>query len=438
MKEEFQNICPNCFAQSMYGGQCRNCGYTDVPINLNSMQLPRFFVLYERYILGRVLGAGGFGITYKAYDILNNSLCAVKEFVPIGISARYMDGITLQASSEGQEDNFEHGKKRFLEEADVLKQLRNIPEVVQITDYFTENNTVYYVMEYLDGVTLKRMMNSMGGRLPYREAAAVIYRVGMALEEIHNRAHIFHRDISPENIMITQKGEVKLIDFGSAKYLIGQRSQNLSVVLKPGFAPPEQYTSTGRQGSYTDVYALAGTFYYAVSGVMVPEAPERLSGNNHTPLKNMDLGISEKVSDEVDRALALNYRNRTQTAGEFVQHLKTPVITSRPKERRPWIRGRYAGGAEQMWYLPCDCTVKVGRSSAHSEIVLQNDMVISKLHFEIRYVTEEDTFYICDRSTNGVYFGDRRLRKGMFYKLRDGDSFVIGKKIYTFKVGRNE
>ena len=115
MKPDLQKICPDCFSESMKGGKCSRCGYERAPEKMNNLQLPQFFVLYDRYILGKVIGSGGFGITYKAYDMLNNTLCAVKEFVPLGISARYMDGVTLQPSAKTSQDDFAHGKKRVLE-----------------------------------------------------------------------------------------------------------------------------------------------------------------------------------------------------------------------------------------------------------------------------------------------------------------------------------
>lgn len=435
MKPDLQKICPDCFSESMKGGKCSRCGYERAPEKMNNLQLPQFFVLYDRYILGKVIGSGGFGITYKAYDMLNNTLCAVKEFVPLGISARYMDGVTLQPSAKTHRDDFEHGKKRFLEEAEILKKLSSIPEVVRITDYFSENNTVYFVMEFLSGVTLKRMVQAMGGRIPAAEAISLTVSIARALEQVHRRAGIFHRDISPENIMMTADGKIKIIDFGSAKYLTSEKSQTLSVVLKPGFAPPEQYSSSGKQGSYTDVYALAGTFYYMVSGVMIPEAPDRLSGAGYTSLKDLNLGISPGISDGVDRALDLNYRRRTQTAARFAAELAGKEPSKEEKnlrKERAVLTGCYFHGKKRQWELPPGRTLRVGRSRNHSEIILENDTRISKLHFEIRY--QDHAFYIRDRSTNGVYVGKRRLEKNRVYRIQNGDTFAFGNQIYEFRV----
>ncbi len=261
--------CPNCFQGNIETGRCNLCGFDRQSEKQNPMRLPEMSQLGNRYLIGRMLGCGGFGITYKAYDRWNQCGCAIKEFTPVGLVTREAHEATLHVTSHAHQEDFEHGKKRFMEEAEILKKLTGVPEVVQITDYFQQNNTAYFVMEYIQGANLRQLMHSFGGKIPFKDAASIIYRAGMALEQVHNRAGIFHRDISPENIMVNQEGKLKLIDFGSAKYLIGRHSQTLSVILKKGYAPPEQYSSTSSQGSYTDVYALAATFYYVVTGVMI-------------------------------------------------------------------------------------------------------------------------------------------------------------------------
>ncbi|HIR26582.1 MAG TPA: protein kinase [Candidatus Choladousia intestinigallinarum] len=434
MKKEIQKICPDCFCQSMEGGVCVRCGYEDVLADPNGQQLPRFFSLAGRYLIGRVLGEGGFGITYKAYDTLNHMICAIKEFVPQGISRRREDGVTLEAVSGGQIEDFDHGKQRFLEEAQVLKKLSVIPEVVQITDYFEENNTVYFVMEYLEGMNLRRTVRAAGGRLAFQEARQIIALVGNALEKVHRQEGIFHRDISPENIMVTRSRRVKIIDFGSAKYITGKKSQNLSVVLKPGFAPPEQYSSTGKQGSYTDVYALAGTFYYTLTGVMVPDAPERLSGERYMPLKETGLGIDPRVSDAVDRALALNYRVRTQTAGEFVRQIYPDSGGGTETTHSLLLAARFGDGTQKSWHLPCGQVVRAGRSDRYADLVIKEDPRISKLHFEIWCLPEKKAIYLKDYSLNGLYYRGRRLVKEAVYQIQDGEFFELGVDICRIRV----
>ncbi len=315
MKSEYR--CPNCFQGDIGTGRCTRCGFRRQEEKQNPMRLPEMSFLGNRYLIGRILGNGGFGITYKAFDVLNQCICAVKEFVPVGVVARQGDGVQVTVTSKSNLEDFEHGKRRFMEEAEVLKKLTDVPEVVQIMDYFMLNNTAYFVMEYIEGATLKQLMRSYGGRIPLPNAMSMIYRAGMALEQVHRRAGIFHRDVSPDNIMVTADNRVKLIDFGNAKHIIGKRSQTLSVILKHGYAPPEQYSSTSSQGSYTDVYSLAVTFYYVATGIMVPPAPDRFGGEEYRPLLEVCPQAGSQISEAVDRALALNSKNRTSSAAEF-------------------------------------------------------------------------------------------------------------------------
>lgn len=163
--------------------------------------LPNGIKLQNRYVLERKLGAGGFGITYQAYDILNKIECAIKEYAPRGLVVRDTDGIAIRTTDSRYEKDFRIGKMGFLEEAKMLQRLNYIPEVVCITDYFFGNGTVYFVMEYLDGQDLSHRVRQMGGRIPVDEANRIIYKIGDALSIVHKEAHIFHRDISPGNII---------------------------------------------------------------------------------------------------------------------------------------------------------------------------------------------------------------------------------------------
>lgn len=427
------NICPNCFQETPESGTCRQCGFDRREEKKNPLGLPEFYRLEGRYLLGRTLGFGGFGITYKAFDLMNRCCCAVKEFVPAGVSARDTDGIGLHAVSNSRMQEFEHGKKRFLEEAEVLKKLTDIPEVVQITDYFAGNNTVYFVMEYLEGATLKQLMEACGGKIPYSQAVSVIRLVGEALEKVHTRTGIFHRDISPDNIMVTKNGRVKLIDFGNAKYMIGKNSQNLSVVLKHGYAPPEQYSSTGSQGSYTDVYALAATFYYAVSGVKIPGAPDRFGGETYRPLSEIVPAAGAKASTAVDLALELNSKKRTQSAAGFVRALSGESVSR--KTKTPYIK--LAGNSSKIWRLPENVIVSIGRSPQLSDIVPTTNGMVSKKHCELFFDSMEECFYLEDQSTNGTWVGNRKLVRGEAYVLGNGEIFSLGNHICDLEVGWN-
>ena len=240
----------------------------------------------RRFDVNAILGIGGFGITYDCYDTATGGAgrVAIKEYMPDAYAIR--DPATGQVRARPDRvEAFRHGMIRFEEEANILRKLsRQVKEVVNVWYPFEENGTPYYVMDFLNGVTLKQLARSSGGKLSFETARWAVGNAGIALEQIHRLSGIFHRDISPENIMVLPDCEIRIIDFGSAKSLAVDADQKFSVVLKPGFAPPEQYSSTKAQGSFTDVYALAGTFYCLATGVMVPAAPDRLSGMGYRPL----------------------------------------------------------------------------------------------------------------------------------------------------------
>lgn len=271
-----------------------------------------------KYRVQSILGAGGFGITYRCVNMDTGETCAIKEYMPEAIASRDPHSGDIMPY-EDKRKAYLHGKKRFLEEADILMRMNHIPSVVHVWESFEENNTAYYVMEYLQGTTLKQVMRSMGGKLPYPVACEAVVKAGTALDTIHRQAGIFHRDISPENIMVMPNGEIKIIDFGSAKSMSVSENQRFSVVLKPGFAPPEQYASNLSQGSFTDVYAMAGTFYYAASGKMIPVAPDRLMGVTYERLDRLVPECTPEAAQAVERALNLDPKFRTQTMSEFIQ-----------------------------------------------------------------------------------------------------------------------
>lgn len=402
----------------------------------DSLELAKGTMLQNQYRLQEPLGAGGFGITYKAIDTLNNIVCAIKEYAPMEIAIRTNDGITLSPKSEDVRGVYEHGRRRFLEEASILKDIQNIRAVVRILDYFNENGTSYFVMEYLQGITLKGLMRSMGGQISYNEIMPLLFELGDALEKLHTGKKVFHRDISPENIIITTDGHGKLIDFGNAKFLVNRGDQKLSVVLKPGFAPFEQYSSKGNQGSYTDVYSLAATFYYVISGKMLPQAPERIAGTPYVKLKDMNLGVPVYISDAFDRALELRYENRTQTMRDFMNELREQPDVKSQISRYPILDIQTVAGDVVRYKIPSNVPITLGRSSHQAQIQLEGDPFISNNHCEIFYDSMESAFYIQDHSTNGTYIDGNRLEKERIYLLDDKQIISVGNQKIYMKVGR--
>lgn len=399
-----------------------------------------------------ILGVGGFGTTYRCVDRRSGRTCAIKEYMPESIASRNANtGMIVPETSKTQA--FLHGKKRFLEEADILLKMNHIPSVVHVWEIFQENNTAYYVMEYLEGKTLRQLMRAMGGKLSYAISVEVITKVGEALDMVHRQAKIFHRDISPENIMVLLDGTVKIIDFGSAKSTSIAENQHFSVILKHGFAPPEQYASNMSQGSFTDVYALAGTFYCIASGQMIPSAPDRIMGAAYEKLYKLVPECSEQTSAAVDQALQLDAKYRTQTMWEFIRGIKAGVTEKPLKNRVPlqqkvlkpevaktqdvtaWIEVTKGSCTGSIFPLEPNVKVVVGRSAAKSQYTITGHPEVSGSHFTIWYAPEKAGFYIIDESTNGLYYKGIRLKKGAKYKILPGDQVGIGSMQCMITVG---
>lgn len=392
-------------------------------------------VLNQRYVIRSVIGIGGFGITYQVYDIYNKQVYALKELFINDTVIRGDDGKTV-IPYENKRKIFEHGVERFLEESSILHELNGVSNVVGITDYFQENNTAYFVMEYIQGKTLKGVMAQYGGRIPIPKAVDIIFKVGETLKIINQKYHIFHRDLSPENILIRENGEPVIIDFGNAKNYMRNEGNSMSIVLKPGFAPPEQYTGKD-QGPWTDVYSLAGILYYIISGTKVSPSTERIMGATYEPLCEKVPECTASISNAIDRALVLNPKERIQDTGSFVESF-TSIKQEKKKQKTegfPSVTVIEYGKKKDVWRLPVGVDLIVGREGGSSNIAVSSSNQISKQHMIVSYSKNDALFHIMDISTNGIYLNGVRLKKGQQYTVESGQSLVLGNKICTLQLG---
>lgn len=405
----------------------------------DSRALPEGTLLGDRYLIGKVLGVGGFGITYKVWDTINQSTCAVKEYAPSELSYRMKDSTVIKINSSSL-SLFEHGMQRFMEEAQMLKRLENILEVVKVNECFQQNQTAYFSMEFLDGMNLKSIVKNVGGSIDYQDMTRLIAAIGNAMDMIHKTTGILHRDISPENICVLKDGSARLLDFGSARQTIAGARQGFSVELKPGFAPLEQYSKNGKQGPYTDVYALACTYYYSLTGKMIPSAVDRLEGKEYEPLCRVNPEISAAVSAGVDRALELDYRNRIQSMKEFVDIIsgglnKKPIKSVQKTRRVAFVEVSAGSGKCSRWQLPPDTEVILGRSVALSNIVLTANPLVSKEHCKIIYKQAANLFLISDISRNGTFTEKGRLERGRYYEFSPDFIFFLVNQDCIVKAG---
>ncbi len=247
-------FCGNCFHEYAGAGPCPACGYDPAADEGRyPLALRPGSVLNGKYIVGRVLGQGGFGVTYLAWDHTLEIKAAIKEFLPASLAAR-QPGSPLAVPYPGERaEQFQYGLDGFLNEARLLAKFIGHPNIVRVQSCFPENGTAYLVMDYLEGESFKDYIARNGGRVGWREALDILCPIAEALRAVH-RSGILHRDVTPDNIVLTPDGGRKLIDFGAARYDLGNRSRSLDVVLKAGYAPKEQYTRRGAGRARTPTY----------------------------------------------------------------------------------------------------------------------------------------------------------------------------------------
>lgn len=297
----------------------------------NSYSLQRNTGLIGRYVIQEVLGQGGFGITYLGIDKLYGNKVAIKEYYPQKIAmrkAQYEDVVTVTSIEE--KNNYDKGKKRFLDEAQVMARFNKNEGIVKILDFFEANNTAYIVMEYLEGITLKQYLGKYGV-LQFRNLIEMMLPLLEALIEIHSQG-LIHRDISPDNIMVQHNGKLKLMDFGAARDYTESGNKSLTVILKPGYAPPEQYQTHGVQGPWTDIYALCATIYKCLTGITPPDAIARVMDDKFKEPDQLDGKLSPDIKKILWKGMNIFPEERYQDIVEFGEDVCDALFT--PEENK--------------------------------------------------------------------------------------------------------
>lgn len=327
--------CYKCMKEISDSQVCPYCGYDLSSEQENKQYLPQGTGLGEIYTIGTVIGAGGFGVTYIGWDNSLNRTVAIKEYFPSSLSTRIPGQTAISAFSGEKQQIFNHGKERFMEEAYILMKFTGEEGIVSVYDVIEANGTVYMVMEYVEGETLKKSIEDHG---PVSEEKLLNFIVPMllSLKYVHNAGYT-HRDISPDNIICKPDGSVKLLDFGAARYSVMEESKSLSVIIKQGYTPVEQYQSHGKQGAYTDIYAVGATMYKALTGITPDESLERMVKETLKKPSQCGVHVSENTENAVMAALNIRAEDRPQTIDEFLSILtgeKKGVIIApkRPKK----------------------------------------------------------------------------------------------------------
>jgi serine/threonine protein kinase/predicted regulator of Ras-like GTPase activity (Roadblock/LC7/MglB family) len=307
--------------------------FEDDDVERGPLALEQETLLDDQFQVGRVLGVGGFGITYLAYDKVLEMVVAVKEYLPKNIAVRENNSQSVHPiSSGGKSRDFEFGLERFLQEARTLAKFEDHPNIVRVRTFFEENGTGYFVMNFYEGRTLAEYLAARNGAISEQEVLLIMDQVLDGLEAVHDQ-NILHRDIDPNNVYLADNGRVILLDFGAARAAVNERTQSMSVVLKRGYAPHEQYHSRGNQGPWTDVYACSATLYRALTGYKPPEAAARMLDDDLVPPEELVPSLSETTNEAVMAGLSIQPDDRPQSISEF-----RSLLPSTPEEASPeWV-----------------------------------------------------------------------------------------------------
>ena len=336
-------ICFGCFEQ--YDDSfdiCPHCGYAEGTEPELATYMRPGAILKERYVIGRALGHGGFSVTYLAWDALLLHKVAIKEYLPSEYATRRPGESRLTVFTGKEGEYFQFGKEKFLDEAKRLSAFQDEEGIVHVYDCFSANETAYLVMEYLDGITLSEYLKkesavSPQGRIAPEKAIAMLTPIMLSLQRVHDSGMI-HRDIAPDNIMVLKDGGVRLIDFGAARHAVHDCGKSMTVIIKDGYSPEEQYNSHGVQGPAADVYALSATLYQMMTGVTPPGAIERgeyLQQHKRDllpPPSKYNKAITKAQETALLNGMALHTQERTQSVAELYEELTAQTPARRVQE----------------------------------------------------------------------------------------------------------
>ena len=331
-------LCPGCMAVLDEPDlPCPLCGFDKSTYSPSPRSLRPFTKLNGKYLVGKVIGEGGFGITYIGFNLETDLPVAIKEYFPSELATRDTStGNTITVFSGEANDLYREGLEKYLREARNLSMFSDLPGIVTVKDFFYENETAYIIMEYINGVTLKDYLTKVGGRMKQNDVIKMMKPVLESMNKIHE-VGIIHRDISPDNIMITKSKQVKLTDFGAARVFDTEDTKSITVVLKRGYAPEEQYRAKGNQGPWTDVYALCATMYRMITGVIPQEALERIIDDNVRPISEYEPNVWPEIEFAIMKGLSLKAQDRYQTVDDLVDALYYSVL-EKDADGNPYLR----------------------------------------------------------------------------------------------------
>ena len=318
---DIDKLCPGCMQHLKDSNiTCPHCGYPEKHLTVKD-SLPVFSILAGKYLLGAPLGKGGFGITYIAMHLPDEKIVAIKEFFPANLAVRDTDNETVVPADDTKAVYYRTGMKSFSEEGRILYLLSDIEHVVHVAEQIQANNTTYLVMEYVPGISLKKYMKQQQKLFSEQETLTLMQPILIALQAMHQKG-ILHRDISPENLMLSPDNTLTLNDFGAARTFSRSDDDNLTVILKRGYAPEEQYHSNSRQGPWTDLYAVCAVMYQMLTGILPQEASARAEEDHLTPISRIEgLSLSPSTCAALEKGLQMDPMERYPDIGALMKVL---------------------------------------------------------------------------------------------------------------------
>ena len=334
-KLDIEKICIACMNEkSSEADRCPHCGFQVSSYVPKVHQLAPFEILNGRYLLGKALGEGGFGITYIGLDLQEGKRVAIKELYVTGLLKRENTRTVLVSKTVDAREYYRECRAKFEQEARLMQRLKDRGGIAEIYDYFEENNTAYIVMEYLDGCDLLAYLQKHGGKISMKEAFELLRPVMKIVVEMHAKG-VYHRDISPDNIRCMENGTMKLMDLGGAKNNYSDKTLSKVILVKHGYAPPEQYASGFKIGPWMDVYAMSATFYRCVTGRVAEDAMERVKEDKLIPPSKLNADISKEAEAVLKKGMALQCENRYLDMKELYYALKEAVYGKKLPEPGP-------------------------------------------------------------------------------------------------------
>lgn len=413
-----QILCPNCFQKGSYtGGKCTQCGYErgERP----EYALPEGYVLAQHYSVGRVVRHDEVMITYLVQDLRTEEIQAVREYFPVKWVKRSGDGIHVKVAVPEKEEAFHYGMEVLENEGKILHSLSEDTIIIKTGDFLKKNDTAYLLCEHVEGENIAGYMKRTGQPFSPQKAGEIIRKMAVTVEDLH-KIGLIHRGIGPDSVLLLQDGSVKMIDFEATRQYVRSEMYGLLDNLKEGFAPSEQYAGLEGQGTWTDVYALAATYYYMVSGVIPLSAAKRSQGENLQALNYLVSAVSERVGQMISRAMTVMYWERIQTISGFIDELnKAEGIT--PPE--PYLRLK-SGDEVHQWKIEENRDIRIGRSDEECEICVEGENV-SRLHCMVHYDGRKNIFLVKDMSANGTFTARGLIGRGRIAEVTPGERIYL-------------